>query len=124
MCIISDRYLFRKSFSSDSMDVDIVKETEKMESRRLSIRRKSICSSMFKTSITDSLIPSRNHALSSCLVERDIRYYIEALPYTVPGCHLHVLSPSCLFHRFLSSTVTSNSCCHLQIPCPSATRSA
>ncbi|KAK8821715.1 hypothetical protein WA556_002162 [Blastocystis sp. ATCC 50177/Nand II] len=74
------KYLFRKSVSSDAVDVDIVRETERMESRRLSFRRKSLSSPLSKTSITDSLIP----------IERDIRYYIEALPYTVPGCHLHI----------------------------------
>lgn len=95
-----------------------------MESRRLSFRRKSLSSPLSKTSITDSLIPSGNRALPSLLVERDIRYYIEALPYTVPGCHLHVPAPRPLSRRFRSSPTTFSSRCRRPTACPSATRSA
>lgn len=122
--LLRHRYLFRKSVSSDAVDVDIVRETERMESRRLSFRRKSLSSPLSKTSITDSLIPSGNRALPSLLVERDIRYYIEALPYTVPGCHLHVPAPCALSRRFRSSPATFSSHCRQPTVCPSATRSA
>lgn len=122
--LLRRRYLFRKSVSSDAVDVDIVRETERMESRRLSFRRKSLSSPLSKTSITDSLIPSGNCALPSLLVERDIRYYIEALPYTVPGCHLHVLVPCALSRRFRYSPATFSSRFRRPTVFPFATRSA
>lgn len=63
-------------------------------SRRDSMRRMMSSKLSRSESLIDDLEPSPIFIPYLHLVERDIRYYIEGLPYTQPGIHLQVGSYS------------------------------